>query len=189
MIYVPRRLRVWLGYTDGPLTETLALDDEQFRAAFVRSDYSAARIQPELLRPVPSWWRWVPFLHVTMASALAPVSPFVYLPKDMWQRFQAHALTHKDQAVIIHEQVHIARYKNVSWVRAARYVWSRKERLTEELLGISAEMAYLQRQGLPYDIERKARQFSSRPYFWLGSEEESRAVLRRLWDMVRSGPK
>ena len=88
-------------------------------------------------------------------------------------------------AVLIYEAVHLERQEE--YPAGARqwkwnYLTSRSFRLGEELTGIRAEMEYRKQHGLEYDVERKARQFSSGTYLWAASYEQSLDFLKEIWN-------
>lgn len=138
-------------------------------------------VNTERIKPIPWWWSYVPFLHGNIASSLAPISPYVYLPKDMYKNILGNNPNPENIAVLHHEFTHFERYKNVSWWEAFGYIYSRKVRINEELFSISNEMRYRVKNNLEYNTNRKAKHFSGPVYLWASNYKDAYEVLENLW--------
>ena len=118
-----------------------------------------------------------PFTKLAMA-----VWPFIFLPPGMYSRYARGEATIDDQAVMLHERTHIAREWAMNpLVFGVRYLRDKKFRLREELAAIREEMQFRRAHGSVYDIERKARHFSSALYGYLLPYEDAVRVLTELW--------
>ena len=124
----------------------------------------------------------MPFLGDELATTIAP---HIYLPEAMYANMLSGAPDNQNIAVVIHESEHLARQAEYPAGEAAwkwKYLTSKSFRLGEELTAIRVEMKYRKQQGLEYDKERKARQFSSGIYLWAASYEQSLDILREMWN-------
>lgn len=94
-------------------------------------------------------------------------------------------MTFHDEAMLIHETVHLHRQKEMGVLRyQLKYLLNRQFRLHEELVAIKEQMKFLKQHAQNYDFERKAKQFGSMEYFWMTSREEGRILLEQLWSQV-----
>ena len=117
--------------------------------------------------------------------------PLIFLPDELYERIQKHGMSDADAwAVIVHERAHLFRIgKTIPIIGPLIFgyrfiVGDKKFTLEEELYAIHEEMKYRKSKNIPYDIERKARQFSSSLYRNLLPYEEARLRLEDLWKNV-----
>ena len=132
------------------------------------------------IRPIPSWWRYVPLLGDEIATT---VYPHLYFPKSLYESRITTEPSKEAYGVYLHELTHLSRqmtYGPILW--NITYITSRQFRLREELVAIQTQMKYLKSENLEYDIERKAKQFSSGTYLWVLPLEKARDALQELWN-------
>lgn len=136
----------------------------------------------ENIRPIPFYFRFLPFLHSEMASS---IYPNIYLTKKEYEEYQSGSVSILTQSVIIHEQEHLKNWKDIGYLNFPYlYLTNKDWRLEEELRAIKIQMIFLKENNQTYDIERKARQFSGKEYGEVLSYEESVKVLTRLYESI-----
>lgn len=168
-------------YYRGEMFKLAKLSSEELLTLFPNKQVS---IDFSLVRPIPKWWGLVPFLHSNIASSLAPISSFIFVPPEMFDDLQSDSPAPENIAVLMHELAHHAHLQDLSWLEASQYLFSRRYRIHEELGAISIEMHYLQQQNIGYDIQRKSAQLSGPTYLWAGSVTSSKQVLQKLWQEI-----
>lgn len=141
-------------------------------------------INRRLLRPIPYWFRWIPFFGTSLAVAIGARA---YFPKGMYEDLMSKHPSHESVSVYVHEHTHIERQiqDGILWWHL-RYIFDRGFRLDEELLAIRKEMVYRHEHKLTYNIARKAKHFSSSTYLWVLSYDKSMEILRKQWQAVVS---
>lgn len=143
-----------------------------------RAPEIAILVYPRLLR----------LLFPRATSVSRAIYPFIFLTPDIYSRVRTHGEEDGDAwAVVIHERAHLSRVHMTTpivgpLVFGFRFLVADKRfTLEEELYAIRAEMQYRKSRGITYDIERKARQFSSPLYRNLTTYEEGKRILTELW--------
>ncbi|QQG47517.1 MAG: hypothetical protein HY044_00265 [Candidatus Woesebacteria bacterium] len=120
------------------------------------------------------------FQHTAQA-----IYPNIYVPKWLYEHLKSKNPDSERVAVIIHEQTHIKRQKEMGWfLWEIKYVFLPKFRLEEELLAIKAQVKYLKSKGIKYDekdVEKAAKFLSSYLYLWMVSYKEAK---RKLMEFV-----
>lgn len=110
------------------------------------------------------------------------IRPFIFVPRTFYARYRNNALSADDEAVLVHERVHLRREQEAGLLRFGyKYLTQPQFRLTEELIAIKEEMKFRKSKGITYDIERKARHFAGAEYRYLLPYEEAKRVLTDLW--------
>jgi hypothetical protein len=141
-------------------------------------------INRRLIRPIPSWFRFIPFFGTSLAVT---VWARTYFPKVMYDDLISHHPSHESMSVYIHELTHIERQtQDGLWSWHMRYIFSPQFRLEEEMLALRKEMFYRNQHRLTYNIARKAKHFSSSTYLWMLSYDRSMDILRKQWQAVVS---
>ncbi len=141
-------------------------------------------IHRRLVKPIPFWFRYVPFFGTSLAMT---IGARMYLPHHLYTDLMSATPTNESMSVYVHEHTHIARQLEMGpLIWNVWYIVSRRFRLAEELLAIKKEMAYRHTHGIPYNIVRKAKHFSSSTYLWVLPYEASVETLRKQWQEVVS---
>lgn len=131
------------------------------------------------IKPIPRWWKFLPFVGADLAMARYP---YIYLPQHIYHRWLDGKLGFHDEAMILHETMHLHRQNELGLLTyTTKYYLSKKFRLREELYAIKEQMAFLKQHAQRYDCDRKAKQFASSEYFWVTSYVEGKKILDDLW--------
>lgn len=140
-------------------------------------------IEPPI-KATPNSWQYIPFLLADIAST---IYPNIYLPQEIYDDVQSDHPSPDNLAIVVHEMTHLERQKGTSplWWNV-RYIVSKKFRLREELFAIANEMQYRAENNLDYDIDRKARHFSSSVYGWVATHDDAQVFLGRLWQEIQN---
>ncbi len=170
-------------YYRGEMYQLSRLSSQELLALFPDQK---PNINLAVVKPIPKWWHFVPILHGNIASSLAPLSLFVFVPIEIHEDMQSKSPQPENMAVLVHEFTHYKNLKNTSIIKASQYLTSRRYRIHEEMRAISTEMHYRANQGLNYDTQRKARHFAGSAYLWAGSRAISEQVLDKLWLEIRT---
>jgi hypothetical protein len=135
------------------------------------------------IKATPESWKYIPFLLTDIAST---VYPNIYLPQEIYNDVLSDNPSPDNLAIVIHEMTHLERQKATSplWWNL-KYIVSKKFRLREELFAIANEMQYRVKNNLDYDIDRKARHFSSSVYGWAATYDDAQVFLGRLWQEIQ----
>ena len=124
-------------------------------------------------------WSVLPLFSTYTAHALYPN---VYIPKHIYEDLQSKNPNPKNVSVLIHEQTHINRQKQMGWLLwGLKYCASRKFRFEEELAAVKESMKYLKKKKVKLDINRKAKLLSSFLYLWCISYDEAKSKLDDAW--------
>lgn len=136
----------------------------------------------ELVKQIPWYWRYIPFLGNEMACCIFGE---IYFPKDLYNNLVSQNPDILTLSILVHEQTHLRRQGNLGVLRwNSYYLFSKKFRLNEELVAIEKQMKFLKEHNHVYNIERKAKQFASSAYLWVMKEKEAREVLEELWGRI-----
>lgn len=140
----------------------------------IYSHFSGANI-----RPIPKYWSFLPFFHTEMASS---IYPNIYLTESEYEEYKNNNISIWTKSVLIHEAEHIKNWKNLGYLKFPYlYLFNKDFRLQEELRAIKTQMIFLKENNAPYDIERKALQFSGKEYGNLMTYEEAYTLLSETW--------
>lgn len=131
------------------------------------------------IRPIPKYWKLIPLFHAEMASS---IYPNIYLTQIEYAEYKSNNMSILTRSVLIHETEHIKNWKSVGYLKFPYlYLFSKDFRLAEELRAIKTQMIFLKESNAPYDIERKALQFSGKEYGYLMTYEEAYNLLTELY--------
>ncbi|MBP9803091.1 MAG: hypothetical protein KBD14_02170 [Candidatus Pacebacteria bacterium] len=131
------------------------------------------------IRAIPKYWKIIPLLHTEMASS---IYPNIYLTKSEYQEYTNNNMSTWTKSVLIHEDEHIKNWKNLGYLKFPYlYLFNKDFRLEEELRAIKTQMIFLKENNTPYDIKRKALQFSGKEYGNLMTYEEAYTLLSETW--------
>lgn len=109
--------------------------------------------------------------------------PNVYLSAAVYEGLHTDNPDPYHVSVLIHEEEHIQRIKRYGIFRwYARYLWSRRFRVEEELAAYRSQFTYLKAKDLTFNFARVARGLSSWQYLWAVSYTEALERLQKLWD-------
>ena len=145
------------------------------------------RNNPELA--ILRYPRFARYLYGDVSVARVIYPPYILLPDDLYTRVMRSGEDDPDAwAVIIHERAHLHRISKTfpilgPLIFGLRFlIADKKFTLREELYAIGEEMKYRKERGITYDIERKARHFSSSLYRNLLSYDEAKRILCEAWE-------
>lgn len=132
------------------------------------------------IKKIPYFWRYLPFLHVKMAST---IYPNIYFPENEYLDLNSSNPSFWIQSVLIHEKVHLEVQKEIGLAKFGFfYLISKKFRLEQELLAIEKQMKFLKEKSAAYDVDRKAKQFSGKEYMYLMDFSKAQDTLTKLWN-------
>lgn len=133
----------------------------------------------KIIRKIPFWWEYFPFLSTDMART---IYPYIYFPKDIFIDLQSENPKDLNLSIFIHEKVHIDRQEELGILKwNILYLFSKKFRLNEEVIAILEQMKYMKSKNLSYNFNKKAKQFASSTYLWMISYEKGLEMLNNLW--------
>ena len=119
------------------------------------------------------------------AKTAQSIGPFIFVPNDVYRNLRSEKPTPKNIALLIHEETHRKRQKEMGYLKfACHYLSNPKFRFQEELLAIKEAMKYLKKNNIAFDFARKAKILSSFVYLWPVSKEYAEIELRKAWDEV-----
>jgi hypothetical protein len=132
-----------------------------------------------LVKLIPWWWCFVPFLGTELATT---IHTSIYFPKKLYEEIHSGIVSSETESIYLHELVHVERQKQYgSLMWNLSYIFNSSFRLQEELVAIEKQMKFLLQHKRIYDITKKAKQFSSSDYLWALSFADSKKVLEALW--------
>lgn len=135
------------------------------------------------IKPKPRWWNIIPMLSSLTANA---IYPNIYLPKKVYESLLSDNPKLKWIAVLIHEQEHIKREKEIGVIMfGLKYLFSPKFRFSEELIAIKAQMKYLKSVGKKFDTNKAAKYLSGWLYFWPVTYKYAKQLLDGAWKEVK----
>lgn len=110
------------------------------------------------------------------------IYPNIYLPKRVYNNLNSNNPDPKNLAVLIHEQTHIKRQKEIGCLKwGIKYLFLPRFRFEEELLAIKAQMSYLKKHKKEFDIEKSAKYLSGWLYLWPVSYKFAKKELEKVW--------
>ena len=101
----------------------------------------------------------------------------IYLRDAVWEDYQSGNPKPETLATIKHEQTHIDRGLRVF----ARYWLDRHFRFQEELAATREEMKVLRKHAKPFDIDKRARDWSGAWYLWCTKYDTAKQKLEKMW--------
>jgi hypothetical protein len=108
------------------------------------------------------------------------IEPNIYLPKKIHDNLNSKNPDPKNLAILIHEQTHIKRQKEMGLLKwGIKYIFLPKFRFEEEILAIKAQMRYLKKRKIKFDIEKSAKYLSSWLYLRPVSYKIAKKELKR----------
>lgn len=127
-------------------------------------------------------WTLLPTLSTYTAHA---IYPNIYLPRNIYENLLSKNPSHKNKAILIHEQTHIKRQKSLGWfLWVLKYCISKSFRFNEEIVAIKAAMIYMKSQKQEWDIEKTAKFLSSYLYLWCVTYAKARERLEAEWSLA-----
>ncbi len=134
------------------------------------------------VKRIPKFWKYLPFLETGMASS---IYPNIYLPDKEYNDWSSSNVSILTKSILIHENVHLENWEKIGFFKFSfLYLVSKSFRLTHELKSIKEQMKFLKENNLIYDIERKARHFAGKEYFYLLKIDKAREILSNLWNSI-----
>lgn len=113
------------------------------------------------------------------------IGPFIFLPSVIYKDLKSSNPNPKHIALIIHEETHRVRQKEVGFVKfGIQYLFNPKFRFAEELRAVKEAMKYLKTNNVPFDFENKAKFMSSFVYLWPVSKHYAEGELKKVWDSL-----
>lgn len=138
------------------------------------------------VRVIPWWLKLVLFFANPKGVGFNGV---IYLRNDFLEQYTSGKLDARMRSIMAHEATHIERAQekgSLRWV--ITYFLSSPFRLQEELEAIKAEMQTLKGEGASFDIDDRARKFSSSGYLWMASYDGAKQMLTDLWEEAGGSP-
>lgn len=124
-------------------------------------------------------WTILPVFSKYTAHA---IYPNIYIPRHIYENLLSKNPDPKNISVLIHEQTHIQRQKQIGWfLWGIKYCFSKNFRFNEEIVAIEESMKYLKRQNFKWDTDRTAKFLSGYLYFWCVPYEIAKRKLDKIW--------
>lgn len=131
------------------------------------------------IREFPWYIRYNPMSQRAKAAASYPT---MYFRKDVLENLRSKNPLPLYESLIIHEVVHLERQKKMdNWKYILKYIFRRSFRFNEELLAYSAQMTYIKKHNLEFDVARYADSLSKIYYLWSTSYDNAYRRLSQAW--------
>jgi len=110
------------------------------------------------------------------------IYPNIYLPRAIYEDLQTKHPDPKSVSILVHEQTHIERQKQVGWLLwGFMYCLVARFRLNEELEAIKSSMKYIKSEGKGWDTDKNARALSGYLYLWCVDYSTAKVKLEKAW--------
>lgn len=136
---------------------------------------------PPHVHPFPKWLQDLPYIrHIKGCLFLTQI----YLRHEIYHNLISDHPTHKNIALLIHEQSHYHSLQSRGLIPFTfRYILTRSGRFAEELAAYTKQIRYLKQHGQTYNLKSVAQLLSSGPYyFWCTDYDTALAKLQQAWD-------
>jgi len=139
----------------------------------------------KLPRYVISKGKFLHYLPLIGKSTAQSLGPIIFVPYHIYRDLQTDNPNPKHVALLIHEETHRKRQKEIGYLRFAyKYLFYSKFRFQEELLAVKEAMKYLKKNKIHFDFDQKAKFYSGYLYLWPVSKEYAEKELKKIWDEV-----
>ncbi len=109
------------------------------------------------------------------------IYPNIYLPKGICENLNSENPDPKNVGILVHEETHIKRQKEIGFLKwGIKYLFSPKFRFEEEILAIKAQMEYLKKRKVKFDIEKSAKYLSGWLYLRPVSYKKAKKELGKI---------
>lgn len=127
-----------------------------------------------------------PFLHhlpLIGKSTAQSLGPIILVPDPIYRDLQTDNPNPKHVALLIHEEVHRKRQKEMGVLKFGYYyIFNSKFRFQEELLAVKEAMKYLKKRHIPFDFDKNVKFLSSYVYLWPISKKFAKKELKKAWN-------
>lgn len=134
---------------------------------------------PSNIKSKKGFWKVLPrFLNQNTAHA---IYPNIYVPDSIYKNLKSKNPNPNYVSIIIHEQEHLKRIEKqgfFSWY--LKYIVSPKFRYSEELEAIKPQVKFLNKKGIEFDIEKRAKQLSGYLYLCSVSYDHALKDLKKI---------
>lgn len=129
--------------------------------------------------------RFLHYLPLIGRSTAQSLGPIILIPDPIYQDLQTEHPNPKHTALLIHEETHRRRQKEMGILQFAyRYLFDSKFRFQEELVAVKEAMKYLKKNKIVFDFDKNAQFLSGYVYLWPVSEEYAEKELKKIWDKL-----
>ena len=138
---------------------------------------------PSYIRKQPKFWKHLPILSRQDGSTILGT---IYFKEHIYENLRTKNPKPQYIGFLLHEETHRSRIQRIGKIRfGIKYFFSRKFRFTEELEANRVQMAYLKKNKVEVDLDRRAKILSSYLYFWPVSYDYAKKQLQKVWqDLV-----
>lgn len=127
---------------------------------------------PVYVKPFPT------FLNFLGGKGYKAINGKIYLRSDIYNDLKSDKPDPTSVSLLIHEEVHL---KNMNKLTSLKYIFSRKNRLEEELSAYREQFKYLKEHNRNYDLDKLALKLSGPLYMYSTNYETAKKKLERIW--------
>lgn len=138
---------------------------------------------PKNVKPKNFFFNLFPFSKYTAMA----IYPNIYFTKEAFQSLISNNPSPDYIAALKHEQTHIERQRTMGWFKwGILYIFSSQFRFNEELAAIKSTMKQFKKEGLVFDIDKRARHLSNWTYLWCITYDEAKFKLHDAWSKINN---
>ncbi len=102
----------------------------------------------------------------------------ILLKKEIYKDLQKEKPSHLSISVLIHEEEH---RKSMNGRIGFEYLFSRQNRINEEMNAYKVQFSYLKKHKASYDLDRVAKAFAGHIYLWAMGYDDAMKLLKKTW--------